>query len=78
MDLGMGSSTYFKFKLIQEDEKILFELENNGLGKGVIIPGFGLKSMKLRVEELQGEFYISSKEEMGFILSFKLPREIKE
>lgn len=76
--LRHGNSTYFKFKLIQEDEKILFELENNGLGKGVIIPGFGLKSMKLRVEELHGEFYISSKEEMGFKLSFKLPREIRE
>jgi len=76
--LRHGNSSHFIFKLIEEDEKILFQLKNNGLGTGVIIPGFGLKSLKLRVEEIQGEFYISSKEKNGFILSFKLPNEIKE
>lgn len=75
--LRHGKSTYFKFKLIEEENKILFELQNNGRGKGVIIPGFGLKSMKLRVEELSGELHISSKEEDGFKLSFELPIGVK-
>ncbi|PRR80994.1 sensor histidine kinase [Clostridium vincentii] len=76
--LRHGNSNQFKFKLIEEMGKVLFKLKDNGKGTGVILPGFGLKSIRLRVEELEGELLVSSRAESGFTLSFKLPIKAKE
>lgn len=76
--LRHGNSNYFKFKLVEDMGKMLFKLKSNGKGAGVILPGFGLKSIRLRVEELEGELQISSSTEGGFVLSFNLPMKGKE
>ncbi|MGL4773438.1 MAG: sensor histidine kinase [Clostridium sp.] len=69
--LRHGSADSFKFNLIEEDGELSFSHHNNGDECFVLIPGFGLKSMKHRVEELKGEFFTCGDD--GFTLKFTLP-----
>lgn len=68
-----GNSTAFLFKLYKEKDRVCFLLEDNGLGSSVVSPGFGLRAMKNRVEELNGKFNVSSKQGDGFGIYITLP-----
>ncbi|OPJ62259.1 sensor histidine kinase [Clostridium oryzae] len=68
-----GKSTAFIFKLTSKSEgHVLFSLEDNGNGATAMVPGFGLKSMKERVEELGGKIRIDTAPEEGFALYIEL------
>ncbi|SHH33045.1 sensor histidine kinase [Clostridium grantii] len=69
-----GNSTAFLFKLYREETQICFSLEDNGTGSPVISPGFGLRAMKNRVIEINGEFQVDSKEGEGFGIYITLPQ----
>lgn len=70
-----GKSTAFLFKLYSDEEHLFFSLEDNGVGAAVITPGFGIRAMKDRVEELKGSLETECKEGEGFSLYIKLPLE---
>jgi len=70
-----GKSTAFLFKLYRDDAHLFFSLEDNGVGAPIITPGFGIRAMKDRVEELNGSLETESKEGEGFSLYIKLPLE---
>lgn len=67
-----GKASIFKFTLNEYNSKIFFTLEDNGMGCDKIIPGFGLSAMKERVEELNGDFEISSENSKGCKICFWL------
>lgn len=68
-----GRSTAFFFKLSHDENKIYFSLQDNGKGSAVISPGFGLRAMKTRVEELKGTLDVTSEEGQGFSLDITFP-----
>ena len=68
-----GNSTAFLFKLYREENLICFSLEDNGTGSPVISPGFGLRTMKNRVVEINGEFQVDSKDGEGFGIYISIP-----
>ncbi|WP_461204754.1 sensor histidine kinase [Clostridium sp. DL1XJH146] len=73
-----GKSTAFLFKLYIEKDKLHFSLEDNGTGSTVVSPGFGLRAMKNRVDEINGEFIVDSKEGEGFGIYITLPLQTKD
>lgn len=68
-----GKSTAFLFRLYEKEDRLYFSLQDNGKGSGVISPGFGLRAMRNRVEELKGNLDITSVEGEGFNLDIWLP-----
>lgn len=68
-----GNSTKFELLLKDYDETVKFTLKDNGKGVDNIKFGFGLNTMRERVEELEGEFSIDSSKANGLTLSIKLP-----
>ena len=66
-----GNSSCFNFTLAQENNIIKFILKDNGSGGDNIKLGFGLQSMKDRVEELKGFFKISSQKDEGFEITIE-------
>ncbi len=68
-----GKSTAFLFKLLKKDNNIFFSLEDNGIGAGTINLGFGLRTMRDRVYELNGTFNIDSTPQEGLELIIILP-----
>ncbi|PJI10368.1 histidine kinase [Clostridium sp. CT7] len=69
-----GNSTAFLLKIYRENERAYFSLENNGKASDVIVPGFGLRAMKGRAEEIGADFSVLSKsgEGFGIYLSFEV------
>lgn len=63
-----GKSTAFFFKLSSDKDKIFFFLQDNGTGATVISPGFGLRAMRARVEEVNGTLETTSNSDEGFCL----------
>ena len=63
-----GKSTAFFFKLSSDKDKIYFLLQDNGTGATVISPGFGLRAMRARVEEVNGTLETTSIFDEGFCL----------
>jgi signal transduction histidine kinase len=63
-----GKSTAFFFKLSSDKDKIYFFLQDNGTGATVISPGFGLRAMRARVEEVNGTLETTSISDEGFCL----------
>jgi signal transduction histidine kinase len=69
-----GASKYFQFSLVYQSGTIRFILSDKGKAPSQIVPGFGLKSMKERVEEVGGELAISSSESRsGVTLKITIP-----
>lgn len=68
-----GKSTAFFFKLLNENHKLYFLLQDNGSGCDVINPGFGTDNMKKSVEESGGEIEFKSEAGEGFEIEFRLP-----
>lgn len=60
--------------LIQEaNNKIYFSFSDNGIGVDLLVLGFGLNSMKERVESFGGAVFTKSEEHEGFTVSISLP-----
>lgn len=68
-----GRCSEFFFCLKQVDENLRFLLRDNGAGSAVISPGFGLRAMKVRVEDFGGELRADSSTGEGFELELTLP-----
>lgn len=68
-----GNSTAFLFELTSDGDRFHFSLQDNGKGASVICPGFGLRAMKSRVEELKGTLETLSIDGEGFSLNISLP-----
>lgn len=68
-----GGSTEFHFRLETDGTCLLFTLHNNGKGANEMQPGFGLKSMRERVEMLGGSMCMESKSSTGCTLTIELP-----
>ncbi|MDT8717581.1 sensor histidine kinase [Clostridium sp. 19966] len=67
-----GKSTAFLFRLLNKNGHIFFSLSDNGRGTAVLTPGFGLKAMRERVEELGGRLSINTCPEEGLELCIEL------
>ncbi|WP_241428236.1 sensor histidine kinase [Clostridium sp. DJ247] len=68
-----GKSSAFLFKLYSNNEKVLFSLEDNGMGADIVTHGFGLRAMRERILELNGSLDISSKLGEGFGIYITFP-----
>ncbi|GGG67249.1 AAA family ATPase [Paenibacillus radicis (ex Gao et al. 2016)] len=68
-----GGSKAFRFTLQHDHAKLYFLLKDNGIGADHVVMGFGLQTMKERVEQLGGRLQIQSKPSEGCILTIELP-----
>lgn len=68
-----GKSTKFAFHLYQEQEDIHFELRDNGVGFQQELLGFGLTTMRERVERVGGQQQILSTPGEGCTLLVRIP-----
>jgi len=68
-----GKSSAFLFKLYLYKNQIKFSLEDNGEGTDVFVPGFGIRAMMERVNELKGKIHINSKAGEGFGIYIDFP-----
>lgn len=68
-----GKSSRFDFSLSYEYNCIVFVLKDYGIGCKDIIPGFGLSSMKERIEKVKGYLFVSSGADRGFTIKIKIP-----
>ena len=70
-----GKSAKFKLVIQYVNNELQFELIDNGIGCDNLELGFGLNNMKYRIEQLGGDFRISSTLGEGTRISIKLPIE---
>jgi signal transduction histidine kinase len=68
-----GNSTKFTIKLSLKDDEVNLLVKNNGTGCENVMPGFGLTSMKDRVESCGGTLDIYTRPEDGFRIEIKIP-----
>ncbi|MGG4152594.1 sensor histidine kinase [Peribacillus muralis] len=68
-----GDASMSAIKLDCLPEKVLINIEDNGKGTSVIIPGFGLKNMKDRIFEMGGELLYESAVNQGFRIFVEFP-----
>lgn len=68
-----GKSSAFLFKLYLDDKKVIFSLEDNGMGADIVTYGFGLRAMRERILELNGTLDISSRVGEGFGIYISFP-----
>lgn len=68
-----GGSEEFSFSLKLDQSSLQFRLEDRGTGTSHVSMGFGLNTMKERVEHLDGSLSIKSQPGQGCILSIDLP-----
>ncbi|WP_172844478.1 AAA family ATPase [Tumebacillus algifaecis] len=68
-----GKSTKFQFRLYQEHGTIHFELRDNGIGFQDSVFGFGLTTMRERIEEVGGKQLVSSAPGEGCKLRLVVP-----
>jgi len=68
-----GKATDFVFNLNRQGEVIKFYLCDNGCGNNEIIDGFGLSTMRERVEKLDGDLEIITNKDQGFCIKINIP-----
>ncbi|MEK4159212.1 AAA family ATPase [Paenibacillus sp. FSL E2-0274] len=68
-----GKSAEFHFSLESVGANLQFRLKDCGLGMSPIVMGFGLRTMKERVEQLGGSLSIDSEMDEGCLLEIDLP-----
>jgi len=68
-----GKGTAFVFKLVYENNNIIFYLADNGIGCSSVNYGFGLKAMRDRIKELGGSLSIECEPNEGFSLEITIP-----
>jgi len=72
-----GDGKRFHFGLRVVGQTVRFRLENDGRVAEKIVPGFGLKAMRDRVEQLGGELSVEIGGKEGFRLTIELPYPVK-
>ena len=73
-----GDATVSSIKLVCGKEKVMIEVQDNGKGASLIIPGFGLKTMQDRINEMGGVLSYGSKEAQGFHMTAEFPLNEKK
>ena len=73
-----GDATVSSIKLVCVPEKVMIEIQDNGKGSSMIIPGFGLKTMQDRINEVGGVLSYGSKESQGFHMTAEFPLNEKK
>lgn len=73
-----GKATNINVFLQFESEFISLRVEDNGIGTDDIIVGFGLQTMKNRVENLQGQVSLQTEVGKGLTLVCKIPIVVKQ
>lgn len=68
-----GKASHVSVELKFEDQKILLQIEDNGIGSEVLQLGFGLKNMQRRVEDLGGGCRFETRKGGGFRTFVWLP-----
>lgn len=68
-----GQSKEFHFSLESVGANLQFRLKDCGLGVNPVVMGFGLRTMKERVEQLGGSLSIDSEVNEGCLLEIDLP-----
>lgn len=73
-----GNATVSSIKLVCIPEKVRIEVQDNGMGSSMIIPGFGLKTMQDRINEMGGVLSYGSKQSQGFHITAEFPLNEKK
>ncbi|RAV19366.1 AAA family ATPase [Paenibacillus contaminans] len=68
-----GGCNTFSFSLRNDGSLIQFILADNGRGASNLEPGFGLKMMRDRVQQLKGTLYVDAEPDKGCLLRISLP-----
>lgn len=68
-----GKSTVFVISIKKNKDNIDIIIQDNGIGCGCVVRGFGLSSMEDRVTEVGGKLMIESEKDEGFTLSISIP-----
>jgi len=68
-----GCATAFRFSLGYDGQHLTFSLRDNGKGTNCLEPGFGLRSMKERVEEMGGRLSVHTLAGKGCTLQIEIP-----
>lgn len=68
-----GGSKVFHFNLMLVGSELEFRLQDQGIGARTIVNGFGLKTMRERVEQLGGSLTVDSRPGQGCLLRINLP-----
>lgn len=68
-----GKSQSFLFSIRHEKDHILFALKDDGTGCDSLKFGFGLNSMKERVEEINGQLTVDSSVGQGTLITIHIP-----
>ncbi|MCH1627538.1 sensor histidine kinase [Ferdinandcohnia quinoae] len=68
-----GDATEISIEYIIRSHELSLLIKNNGHPLGSYEPGFGLKTMKERIEDLHGKIEITSGESQGVTLKIALP-----
>lgn len=71
-----GQASEVTVNLHYEDTQIRMEVQDNGLGTEDLQAGFGVKAMKERAFNMQGQVYLYSTPGEGTIVTCSLPRNV--
>ena len=70
-----GKANEIDLEFFGYPESYVFQFTDNGIGFDVInTSGFGLDSIRLRVEQIGGVFELNSNSESGTIIQIHIPR----
>ncbi|MGE7119467.1 sensor histidine kinase [Peribacillus sp. NPDC046944] len=73
-----GNATVSSIRLVCIPEMVRVEIQDNGKGASLILPGFGLKTMQDRINEMGGVLSYRSKEAQGFHMTAEFPLNEKK
>ncbi|MFJ5714686.1 sensor histidine kinase [Neobacillus sp. NPDC093127] len=73
-----GEASHVTARLFFQEESVMFQLQDNGIGSNELTPGFGLVSMNDRLSALHGTFKIHSKANQGTKITCTIPLVKKE
>ena len=73
-----GQATLFHFSLKAEGSSLFFQLSNNGEAYANQEFGFGLKTMRERIERLNGSLHVEASDQYACVLSITVPMEADE
>lgn len=73
-----GQASHVTARLIFQEESVVFQLQDDGIGSNHLSPGFGLISMNDRLSALHGSLEIHSKMNKGMEIKCTIPLARKE
>ncbi|BES65565.1 hypothetical protein SANA_20040 [Gottschalkiaceae bacterium SANA] len=74
--LRHGEASIIRIDIRQKQNSIRLVMEDNGLGCGHIVEGYGLKGIRERVTQFDGQMAIKSTPKNGFMMMICIPQEI--